>query len=149
MATKLNLALRKEYEVMTGQGHRLRTNARKARARLLSVKDLFIEWLATPDELRAPKNQRDFCREHGINEATAWRWKGDSAVLAEVEKLVNRYARSHFADVVYALVESAKSGNIQACRLYLQFIMGWREGESADTCLKRLAREESDRVRPN
>jgi hypothetical protein len=77
------------------------------------VKDLFIEWLATPEELRVPKNQRDFSRERGVDESTLWRWKGDSAVLTSVEKLVNRHARSHFADVVYALTEAAKSGTLR------------------------------------
>jgi hypothetical protein len=89
------------------------------------VKDEFVEWLATPEELRLPKNQREFCREHGINEATAWRWKSDSAVLARVEKLVNHYMRTHYADVAYALVRAAIAGNVEAIRLYLQFVIGW------------------------
>jgi len=89
------------------------------------VKERFVEWLALPEELRLPKTQRDFATEHGMDESTLWRCKNDSAVMERVEKLVNQYARSHFANVVYAMVAAAIGGSIEAARLYLQYIMGW------------------------
>ena len=125
MATRVNLAARNDSEVSSGQRHRPRIDARKTRPNLSSVKDKFVEWLATPESLRVPKTQRDFSREHGVNEVTLWRWKGDSAVLARVEKLVNQYMRNHYADVAYALVRAAIGRNAEAIRLYLQYVIGW------------------------
>jgi hypothetical protein len=134
MATKVNLVERPSWTPETQKESQPEDQERDTAGRFSasnvrkSVKHQFVYWLALPESLRQPKTER--------------------VVVAEVEKLVNQYARSHFADVIYALVTAAEAGDIAAVKLYLQFVLGWREGEASDTCLERLWLETRSRVRP-
>jgi hypothetical protein len=154
MATKVNLVERPSWTPETQKESQPEDQERDTAGRFSasnvrkSVKHQFVYWLALPESLRQPKTQRDFSRQSGVSELTLWRWKNERVVVAEVEKLVNQYARSHFADVIYALVTAAEAGDIAAVKLYLQFVLGWREGEASDTCLERLWLETRSRVRP-
>lgn len=53
--------------------------------------------------------------------------------MAEVRKRVDYQAKEHQADVLDALVKKAKQGDVQAQKLYLQYVQDWGERQRQET----------------
>jgi hypothetical protein len=91
------------------------------------VKAVFVEWCAMPQKFRNPETQKAFAEVHGVTEKTLCAWKRRPWFRERILKLVNDHAMSRYADVMEGVIESAISGNAHAQKLYLQYVMGWRE----------------------
>lgn len=72
------------------------TNAEVAqRHRDLNEKQLaFVIWAATPDGIRKPETQQEFCDVIGVNQTTVWRWSKDPRILDAVRFVVLQNAGS-------------------------------------------------------
>lgn len=93
------------------------------------VKAAFVEWLALPEALRAPKTAREFANENGVSERTLYRWRTSDDVQKRVRDLVNSRSRARYGEVADAIITSAVSGDVSAQKLYLQHFIP--EGDAA------------------
>jgi len=89
----------------------------------------FIEWLALPSSGRNPRTQRELARQLGVDAATLSDWKLSPGLWEQVRKRVDEGVKEHHADVISATVKAAKRGNVQAQKLYLEYIQNWSEGK--------------------
>ncbi len=105
-----------------------------------SVKELFCEWLASPEATREPRTLTDFGMAYGVHRATLHEWKQSDHVQDRVRFYIDRYLHLNYGEVAHAIVEACKAGSVPAMKLYLQYVLGWREGESAEQCSLRVSR---------
>jgi hypothetical protein len=83
-------------------------------AKLEGLRMEFAKWLVTPE--RSPRTQRDWASEHGVAEQTLSVWKNAPDVKAMLENWREAF-KPAFAEVVAAMFEKAKRGDVQAARL--------------------------------
>jgi Helix-turn-helix of insertion element transposase len=88
----------------------------------------FIEWLSLPSSARNPKTQRELAKQLGVDAATLSDWKRSPDLWEKVRRWVDERVKEDHADVMSALVDTAKQGNVQAQKLYLEYIQNWSEG---------------------
>ena len=94
---------------------------------------LFIDWLALPAAERVPRTQRELAQKLGVEPATLSDWKRSPELWQEVRHRVDERVKEHHADVLSALVKEAKQGDVQAMKLYLQYVQGWTEKQRHET----------------
>ena len=87
----------------------------------------FIEWLSLPSDLRTPKTQSELALLLGVDAGTLSDWKQLPGFREEVRKRVNDLVKDDHADVVHAMITSAKGGDVTAQKLYLEYIQEWSE----------------------
>jgi hypothetical protein len=80
----------------------------------------FVERLSLPSSARNPKTQRELAKQLGVDAATLSDWKRFPDLWEQVRKRVDERVKEDHADVVSAVVEAAKGGNVQAQKLYLE-----------------------------
>jgi len=107
---------------------RFQTGSRKDAERLQ-----FIEWLAIPSNEREPKTQAELAQQLGVEPATLSDWKRSPELWEEVRRLVDERVKEHHPEVLAALVRKAKQGDVQAQKLYLQYVYGWAERQRHET----------------
>lgn len=79
-------------------------------------------YLGTPEEIRDPKDQKDFAAELSITPECLSRWKKDPLVKEIAENAAKYQAEKHVAQIVKKQIEKAENeGNTQAARLILDF----------------------------
>lgn len=87
-----------------------------------TIKERFADWLSTPEPLRVPASQAEFCLQNQITAVTAWRWRQDDRFRA----LVLGKIRARFAEdipaVVQAMIDKAKGGDVKAAELVLRHV---------------------------
>jgi hypothetical protein len=104
---------------------------KKKATKFHTAKREFIRWLATPEALRIPNTQREFAASRNVNESTVSVWKGRPEVEREVRRLVCADSSLEIADVLAALKRAARAGSVPAIRLFLEFVLNWRDDASA------------------
>lgn len=92
-----------------------------------AIKEVFADWLARPEELRDPVNQKEFGKKYQVHQSTLTGWKATPEFQAKVIDLVRRYALYDFADYMGFLKKEAAAGNTRAIELYFKFIHNYRE----------------------
>jgi len=80
----------------------------------------FALWLATPDNVRVIKNQKDFAKELGLPPETLSKWRSYPDVVQMKENAVGFLLGDVLWEVIEKTKEAAKSGNAQDRRLYFQ-----------------------------
>lgn len=93
----------------------------------------FIEWLSLPSSERRPRTQADLARQLSVEPATLSDWKRDPDLWVDVRERVDERVKEHHPDVLKALVKRAKQGEVQAQKLYLQYVHGWAERQRQET----------------
>ena len=88
----------------------------------------FIEWLSLPSSARNPKTQLQLAIRLGVDAATLSDWKRAPQLWEQVRRLVDKRVKEDHADVMAAVVRGAKKANVQAQKLYLEYIQNWTEG---------------------
>lgn len=79
-----------------------------------------IEWLATPKSERC--TQQELAEEIGVASKTIWEWKKDEELMDAVISRKKELVRSEdLVEIVDALVEKAKKGNIKQA----EFLFDW------------------------
>lgn len=109
----------------------------KARA-----KEVFVQWLATPEVFRVPKTIRDFAAEIAVSERTLFRWRAQFKVQDRVREIVNTNAKARYSDVCNAVIDAAVGGDVQAQKLYLTHFANSKSGEGPREIVVRFGDEE-------
>lgn len=82
----------------------------------------FLDWLCTPEAIRQPRTQREWCKQNQVNEQTARRWKQDPEFARqwnlELRKL--EVDPENIAAVVKAMRDKALMGDMKAAVEYLK-----------------------------
>ena len=106
----------------------------------------FISWLALPESLRNPQNQKDLAEKFGVGEDTLSDWKKRNGFWNEVKTQHKDFGKARTADVLEGLYHKAKKGTAPEVRLWLQYFEGFSERAELDTEIKQvvIVRGESD-----
>ena len=107
------------------------------RAHSEATKMAYADWLAQPTQLRTPATHRDWAGENGVSEVTLWRWRRQPEFRQQMAERIRGWFLEEMPDVVKALVDKAKEGNVKAAELLLRHIgevwnFGGEEVESAE-----------------
>jgi hypothetical protein len=80
-------------------------------------------WLGMPPNSRQPdeKTAKEFAEKIGVREETLSRWRQDALVRKVSDNAMKLYGGNSKLEVINAIIESAKHGNSQAQRLYLEW----------------------------
>jgi hypothetical protein len=82
----------------------------------------FGMWLGLPEQVRVPKEQQDFAKEIGVTPQCLSRWKADPLVKNSQQNAIRIFAqRNHKWEIYQAMVDKAKSGNVQAMKLFWEY----------------------------
>jgi len=114
-------------------GQKAKTSQFQAGSKKDAERLQFIEWLATPSTERKPRTQAELAQHLGVEPATLSDWKRSLGLCEEVRRRVDERVREHHPDVLAALVRKAKQGDVQAQKLYLQYVYGWTERQRRET----------------
>jgi hypothetical protein len=115
----------------------------KSGARLDALRVEFAKWLISPE--RAPRTQREWASEHGVAEQTLSVWKNAPDVKAVLESWRESF-KPAFAEVVAAMFEKARRGDVQAARL-VGLWLGVEEQQRTEHQVTRVAYVEPDALR--
>jgi hypothetical protein len=119
------------------------TASAKSGARLDALRLQFAKWLMSPE--RAPRTQREWASEHGVAEQTLSVWKNAPDVKAVLESWRESF-KPAFAEVVAAMFEKAKRGDVQAARL-VGLWLGVEEQQKVEQQVARVAYVAPDALR--
>lgn len=88
----------------------------------------FIHWIATPDEFREPKTQRELAEKFGVGEDVLSDWKKRDGFWEEVKRKIRSWGQDKMPDILDALYrEITKTGRAAEVKLWLQYVEGWSE----------------------
>jgi len=82
----------------------------------------FAEWEATPEDSQDPSSLTKLSTTLGVSRETLHRWRQEAWLQNMVRKKVLSRLASHRAEVYDTLAELAKSGDLNAIRLYTDLI---------------------------
>ena len=89
-------------------------------------KAMLVEYLATPKGLRS-MTLKDFAiQELKISEPTIHAWKKDADIQHAVKRIIKKKFSNAIPDVVLALRDQAISGNVQAAKIFLEYVDDWK-----------------------
>lgn len=84
--------------------------------------DLFARWIALPSKLRYPLTHQKFARKFGVDKSTLSAWKHDASFWRKVDKYRSEWANSEYSNVMFAMCDRAKKGDVAAARLYVEMV---------------------------
>ncbi len=88
----------------------------------------FVEWFSLPTMLRDPATQKEFAKQHSVNEDTITDWKKRDGFYEQVSKERRRYFADRTGDVIHALyVHFLKKGGAAEAKLFLQYVNELKE----------------------
>jgi len=84
----------------------------------------YVEWLVTPEQLRQPRTKAAWAEEHGFNRKTLTDWEHDDRVRWAIRDRADSLNMSpeRVQEVMNALFNKAKAGDVQASKLYLDHV---------------------------
>lgn len=82
----------------------------------------FIEWVATPEELREPRKFTDFTEAIGVDRSTLWRWRKLPGFYATVQEQTKKYLADTLPEALQALKNLAAMGSFNHLKLYLEML---------------------------
>ena len=92
--------------------------------------NLFVEWLSLPEELREPKTQKEFGKDHGIHQTTLSRWKANRVFQDRVVATVKGNLALSMPKYMANLEKLASRDDIvglAAIKLFVLYAAGWSE----------------------
>jgi len=84
----------------------------------------YMEWLVLPVQLRNPKTKTEYAEHLKISRTTLWNWENLSGFDDERRQRIKIKARENTPDVIEVLKNKALSGDVQAMRLYFEWVEG-------------------------
>src|SRR5687768_16179579 len=103
---------------------------------------IFMEWLATPSELRTPLTQGALATALGVHESTMSKWTRIPGFQDEVKALITASLKHDYQDIMYALKRKAKSGSFPHIKMCLEMLGYYTEKRVLDVnVLHRIAEQ--------
>jgi hypothetical protein len=87
-------------------------------------------WLATPNELREPKEQGELATKLGVDEATIWRWKQTPELITNRRHFIQAWLGDDLPELMYATKKFALRGSSK----HMDIILKWL-GELSETTI--------------
>lgn len=81
---------------------------------------LYLEWVATPKELREQKTVLAFSKRIGVDRTTLWRWSNLPGFRDAVLSATRNYLKDELPEIFSALAKRAKQGDVPAIKLALE-----------------------------
>ena len=98
-----------------------------ARQRMSDKQMAFIEWLCTPEALRNPQRQKDWCTENHVTFGKPAEWRNDpdfklvwSRRMTELQVTPDR-----LAEILDSLHDQGVKGNHQAAKLWISTVQAF------------------------
>jgi hypothetical protein len=82
----------------------------------------FMEWVATPSELRMPLTEEKLADELRVGRTTLWRWKQLLGFKEEVNRLITESLSNNYHDVMYSFQREAAKGSFAHQRMYFEMM---------------------------
>ena len=82
----------------------------------------FIEWVATPEELREQRRFGDYADAVKVGRTTLWRWRKIPGFNEAVQEYAKQYLGDALPDALMALKDGARRGNFNHLKLYLEML---------------------------
>lgn len=82
----------------------------------------YIEWVATPEDLRVPRQLGEFADKIHIHRVTLWEWRKIPGFNDEVQKIARQHLGDALPEALQALKHEAKRGNFNHLKLYLEML---------------------------
>lgn len=82
----------------------------------------FMEWVATPEDLREHRSLAAFADSIGVDRVTTWKWRRLPGFNAEIQEQAKLHLSSALPEVLTALKNLAMLGNFNHLKLYLEMI---------------------------
>lgn len=83
-----------------------------------------IEYLSLPKALRPMSLKRFAIEKLGVSEPTLHAWKRDPEIQTYVRNNIHQTFINDIPDVLLSLKNSAVAGDVQAARLFLDYVVG-------------------------
>ena len=80
----------------------------------------FIQWLATPSELRERKTHAEIAEQIGVTERTLYRWKDLPGLTRAASRLSREMLSDELPEIFGALLKRAKAGSFPHIKLALE-----------------------------
>lgn len=87
----------------------------------------FVAWSSTPRLYRDPKTIEALAEEMGVSRQTLHAWKNEANFAEDVHRALMAWSKDLTPDVVGAIYHTARAGNPQAQKLWLQFVEQFAE----------------------
>lgn len=84
--------------------------------------NIYLDWKASPKALREPKTETELADKLGVDRKTLWRWRQISGFDKERLKRIRDYFIEDTPDIITALREKAKEGNVQAIVAWMELV---------------------------
>lgn len=82
----------------------------------------FIEWVATPDELKEHRKVADFAASIGLERTTLWRWRKLPGFNEAVQQHAMQYLGDALPEVLASFKDMARRGNFQHQKTYFEML---------------------------
>jgi len=87
----------------------------------------YLEWIAHPRKERKPQTQKEFAENHGIHYNTVTTWKWLPGFWDEVKIRRDVIFRKYTTEILYALMERAKTGSVREVELFVRLFEGYSD----------------------
>lgn len=84
--------------------------------------NIYIDWLSSPKSIREPKTQLDLGDKLGVGQTTLFNWRNLPGFKEERLKRIFAYFIPYTPDIIAALRDRAKEGNVPAINTWLEFV---------------------------
>lgn len=106
----------------------------------------YLDWVARPSIERQPPTKQAKALELNVDPSTLWQWEQTPWYREELERrLQNRnVGPERLQEVMDSLWKEAKSGDVSAAKLYLQYVqeMGGNQNRLEDRAVSEMTDEE-------
>lgn len=92
----------------------------------------YIEWVATPEELREQRRLADFAEHIGISRVTLWRWNKIPGFHEAVQEQTKQYLGDALPEVLATLKEMARRGSFPHQKMYLEMLGMYQQRSVVD-----------------
>lgn len=97
-------------------------NRQQKLTRWTGVQRKYMEWLATPEDLRDQRKLHEFAALLGVRRETLWAWRQLPGFNAEVQVYCKQNMGDALPDVLAALKEFARRGSFPHQKMYLEML---------------------------
>lgn len=103
----------------------------------------FMEWVATPEDLREHRNLTAFAASIGVDRVTTWKWRRLPGFNAEIQEQAKTHLGSALPEVLTALKNLAMLGNFNHIKLYLEMLGMYNPKATIDI---NIVHQEAERI---
>lgn len=107
----------------------------------------YIEWVATPEELREHRKLWQYAEAAGVHRTTLWTWRRIPGFNDEVQKYTKQYLGDTLPEALQALKNLAAQGSFPHLKLYLEMLGMYVPKQQIDhNHYVQVMREEATRI---